>query len=63
MDYYMELLSLVSGLKEGGQDACKGDSRGPLVTRDERPGFSLIGITDDMIHQKIEDFLVTITIF
>ena len=36
---------MLSGLREGGQDACQGDSGGPLVTRDDRPGFSLIGIT------------------
>ena len=32
------------GPKEGGRDSCQGDSGGPLVTRDDRPGFSLIGV-------------------
>ena len=34
----------ISGPKEGGRDSCQGDSGGPLVTRDDRPGFSLIGV-------------------
>ena len=35
---------MISGPKAGGQDSCQGDSGGPLVTRDDRPGFSLIGV-------------------
>ena len=34
----------ILGPKEGGRDSCQGDSGGPLVTRDDRPGFSLIGV-------------------
>ena len=42
--YIVTLTSDILGPKEGGQDSCQGDSGGPLITRDERPGFSLIGV-------------------
>ena len=32
------------GVKAGGKDSCQGDSGGPLITRDARPGWSLIGV-------------------
>ena len=34
----------MSGPKEGGKDSCNIDSGGPLVTRDYRRGYSLIGV-------------------
>jgi len=42
--YFLEDVMFCAGLKEGGQDACTGDSGGPYVCRNSKGQYAVTGV-------------------